>query len=174
VDSFDHFRPLVSEQRPAGKKIKRENPSTSSLIGYPVDNKLKRFAFFDIDNTLIQSSSGHMQALLESIKDVYGIEVRIGAINYHGMTDQEIIVRILEKYDVDSDTILSHLKDCVECMPLKYAEIVQSENIVMLGGVSELLVKLDQNDFKLGLVTGNLEKIARAKLKKMDFSECGR
>ena len=128
---------------------------------------MKQLAFFDIDNTLIQSSSGHMQALLESIHFIWGIEASIRRINYHGMTDQEIITRLLEKYDVDAETIRSNLKDCVEYMPLKYDEIVKSENIVMLEGVFDFLTELDQNGFRLGLVTGNLEKIARAKLKKI-------
>ena len=71
-------------------------------------------AFFDIDNTLIQSSSGHVEALLLSIAEVYGLEARIDVINYHGMTDQEIITRILEKYEIDRATIRSRLTDCME------------------------------------------------------------
>ena len=55
----------------------------------------------------------------------------------------------------------------MEVMALKYAEIVKSENINILDGVGELLTKLQQNDIICGLVTGNLEKIARAKLKKI-------
>ena len=39
--------------------------------------------FFDIDNTLIQSSSGHMEALLQSIVEVYGLEASIDVINHH-------------------------------------------------------------------------------------------
>ena len=74
-------------------------------------------AFFDIDNTLIQSSSGHVEALLLSIAEVYGLEARIDVINYHGMTDQEIITRILEKYEIDRATIRSRLTDCMESMP---------------------------------------------------------
>jgi len=61
--------------------------------------------FFDIDNTLIQSSRGHVEALLLSIAEVYGLEARIDVINHHGMTDQEIITRILEKYEIDRATI---------------------------------------------------------------------
>ena len=124
-------------------------------------------AFFDIDNTLIQSSSGHMEALLLSITEVYGLEVSIEVINHHGMTDQEIIIRVLEKYEIDKATINTRLKDCLECMPRKYAEIVKSEKIVILQGVFDLLSKLEQYGIILGLVTGNLEKIARAKLKKV-------
>lgn len=56
-------------------------------------------------------------------------------------------------------------------MKLLYAQIVQSENIVILQGVFNLLSKLDQKGFLLGLVTGNLETIARAKLNKIGISD---
>ena len=56
-------------------------------------------------------------------------------------------------------------------MQLHYAQIVKSENIVILEGVVKLLTKLDQKGFFLGLVTGNLETIARAKLKKIGIND---
>lgn len=124
-------------------------------------------ALFDIDNTLIQSSAGHRQAFDEALKDVFGLEVDMTVINYHGMTDQEIIFKVLRKYNLADGTITSNLKNCMEVMALKYAEIIKSETIIMLDGVGELLTKLQQNEIICGLVTGNLEKIARAKLKKI-------
>jgi beta-phosphoglucomutase-like phosphatase (HAD superfamily) len=122
---------------------------------------------FDIDNTLIRSSAGHKQAYREAVKDVYGIEAEMNAINHHGMTDQEIIFKVMRKYRLAEDTIASKLKRCMEVMELKYAAIVKSENIIILDGVADLLKKLQQNDIICGLVTGNLEKIARAKLEKI-------
>jgi phosphoglycolate phosphatase-like HAD superfamily hydrolase len=56
-------------------------------------------------------------------------------------------------------------------MQLHYAQIVQLENIVILEGVVKLLTQLDQKGFLLGLVTGNLETIARAKLKKIGIND---
>ena len=44
-------------------------------------------------------------------------------------------------------------------------------NIAILKGVFNLLTKLDQKGFLLGLVTGNLEKIARAKSKKIGINQ---
>jgi phosphoglycolate phosphatase len=128
------------------------------------------FATFDIDNTLIQGSAGHMQTLLEAIKEIYGLETRIDVINHHGMTDQEIIIRILEKYDVDQKSIRAGLTKCMDFMQLQYARIVEAEKITVLEGVIDLITKLDQNGFLLGLVTGNLEKIAQAKLKKIGIN----
>jgi phosphoglycolate phosphatase-like HAD superfamily hydrolase len=124
-------------------------------------------AFFDIDNTLIRSSRGHVEALLVCIAEVYGIDAFIDVINHHGMTDPEIITRILEKYEIDQAAIKARLADCMACMVRKYAAIVKSENIVIMPGVLNLLSKLEKHGILLGLVTGNLEPIARAKLKKI-------
>jgi phosphoglycolate phosphatase len=126
---------------------------------------------FDIDNTLVQSSAGHMKSLILAIQDIYGLETNINVIKHHGMTDQEIIIKILQAYDVDDEIVRSKLKRCMDTMQLHYAQIVKSENIVILEGVVKLLTKFDQKGFFLGLVTGNLEPIAHAKLNKIGISD---
>ena len=68
-----------------------------------------------------------MESFILSIAEVYGIDARIDVINHHGMTDQEIITRILEKYEIDQATIESRLADCQACMVRNYAAIVKSE-----------------------------------------------
>jgi phosphoglycolate phosphatase-like HAD superfamily hydrolase len=132
---------------------------------------MKYLVSFDIDNTLIKSSAGHVESLILAIKDIYGLKTSINVINHHGMTDPEIIIRILGKHEVDDKIIQSKLKRCMDDMQLHYAQIVQSENIVVLEGVFNLLSNLDQKGFLLGLVTGNLESIARAKLKKIGLND---
>jgi phosphoglycolate phosphatase len=127
-------------------------------------------ATFDIDNTLIKGSAGHIQALISAIETVYGLETSIDVINHHGMTDQEIIIRILEKHGIDPNIIEAGLIRCTDYMQRQYARIIKSENIYILEGVIELLNRLDLNGFLLGLVTGNLEKIARAKLGKIGIN----
>lgn len=121
---------------------------------------------FDIDNTLIQSSTGHTEAMIAAIRDIYGVTTSIDIIRHHGMTDPDIINRILEKCGVGEPIVESKLNDCLVRMQQLYAEIVLSENIIVLGGVLNLLSRLEQEGFFLGLVTGNLEKIAYAKLEK--------
>jgi phosphoglycolate phosphatase len=148
--------------------VYKPNPMTEAVMSCLVS--------FDIDNTLINSSAGHMESLILAIKDIYGLATSIDVIKHHGMTDQEIIIKILQQYDVDDETIRSKLKSCMDCLQLHYARIVQSENIVILEGVVKLLTQLDLKGFLLGLVTGNLETIARAKLKKIgiiDFFKFG-
>jgi len=127
-------------------------------------------ATFDIDNTLIQSSTGHVQALIAAIKEIYDLETSINVINHHGMTDQEIINRILAAHHVEPKVISAGLIRCMDYMQLLYARTVKAEHICMLDGVVDLLNELDHYGFLLGLVTGNLEKIARAKLEKIGIS----
>lgn len=98
--------------------------------------------FFDIDNTLIQISSGHMAALLRTIREVYGLEVSIDVINHLGMTDQEIITRILAEYEVNSADIETGMQDCLDYMPIKHSEIVEPEKTVMMEGVLNKLSEL--------------------------------
>ena len=125
---------------------------------------------FDIDNTLIKNTVGHAQAMAAAIKTIYNVDTSLNIINYHGMTDQEIIIKILTKFDVDSETVHSGLIKCMDYTQMQFAAMVESEDIKILDGVADLLNTLEQNTFLLGLVTGNLEKIARAKLEKIGLS----
>lgn len=135
------------------------------------ESDMNILTFFDIDNTLIHSSRGHVEALLLSMEEVYDLEVRIDVINHHGMTDQEIIARILEAYGIDQAVIKSGMKTCMDTMCRRYSAIVKSENIIIMDGAFDLIVKLEQNGIDLGLVTGNLEAIARHKLKKIGLDQ---
>ena len=122
---------------------------------------------FDIDNTLIINSAGHAQVLTAAIKAIYNLDTRITDIRHHGMTDQEIIIRLLAKYQVDPGSVPAGLVQCMDYMQKQYAAIVKSENIRVLDGVAELLNKLEHNSFLLGLVTGNLERIAWTKMERI-------
>ena len=108
-----------------------------------------------------------MESLISAMEDVFGLIADIHVINHHGMTDQEIIIKILRHYGVGEKIARSGLKMCMDHMQQRYAEIVQSENIVVLEGVLNLLAELEPRGIFLGLVTGNLEPIARAKLNKI-------
>ncbi len=122
---------------------------------------------FDIDNTLIRSSTGHAAAMIAAVKDIFGVTTSIDIIRHHGRTDPDILSRILEKCGVDESIVQSKLNEGLARMQQLYAEVVQTENLVILEGVLNLLSRLEQERFLLGLVTGNLEKIAYAKLKKI-------
>jgi phosphoglycolate phosphatase len=131
---------------------------------------MDRLVLFDIDGTLIKNFKGHIASLLKSVEKVYGIK-DVKSLNYHGMTDKQIIIEILKRNNLDEKTIYSKLKECTEVMTLLFNKIVSKEKIILLEGVEDFLKELKENNILMGLVTGNLEIIARTKMKKIGIND---
>lgn len=131
---------------------------------------MNKLILFDIDKTLIKSSKGHNKAFSEAFKIVYGVDTTIDIINHHGMTDQQIIIEVLKKNGLDEPTIRLKLEECMNVMVKVFNKIVDNGEIIVLEGVKELLEELDKRGIIMGLVTGNLEPIARGKLEKVGLN----
>jgi phosphoglycolate phosphatase-like HAD superfamily hydrolase len=121
---------------------------------------------FDIDKTLIKRSNAHFKAFLFSVKSVYNIEIEPNIIKHYGMTDQQIIKEVLKAKGLDDNYIESKIQTCIQIMIDKFFELNVNEDIELLPGVLQLLEELKRRGVLLGLVTGNVERIAWAKLKK--------
>jgi phosphoglycolate phosphatase-like HAD superfamily hydrolase len=124
---------------------------------------------FDIDGTLLRHAAvEHAQALHAAMRSVYGVRrpesVRLDAA---GRTDQEIARIVLLDLGVSAERIDEGLADlraetCREfargCPPSLAERVVP--------GIAELLEGLAGADVVLALVTGNLEPVARLKLRR--------
>ena len=119
---------------------------------------------FDIDGTLVQGAKCHYQAYVEGVKKFYSMEDYIGSVNAAGKSDQLILQEILTLGGLTTEEIQGNFQNCLDFMTDYYLKNVQYENIRVLDGINELLEKLKQENVLLGLVTGNLEPIAYAKL----------
>lgn len=126
---------------------------------------------FDIDRTLIIMSSGYTEAFLDGFRRVYGIEADLNIINCHGMTDQGVIIEILKKNGLTEGEIKAKIGDCMKVIVQSFQKIVKKgnfkppEDFKLLEGVEKLLKELSQRNILMGLVTGNLEEIARGKMR---------
>ncbi len=127
---------------------------------------MNKLILFDVDRTLVLSSKAHHKAFSEAFKKAYGVNATIEIINHHGMTEQQIIIEVLKKSGLSEQEIKSKIKECMKVMVDSFNKSIESEKIIPLDGVQELLKELEKNNFLMGLVTGNLEDIARGKLKK--------
>lgn len=129
--------------------------------------RINKLVLFDIDKTLIEGSRVKDNvAYPKAFKKVYGIDTSIDIINHHGMTDQLIIIEVLKKNGLDEQAIKSKLEDCMKVMVEVFNEYIDDEEIAVLDGVRDLLEELNKNNVLMGLVTGNLEPIARGELEK--------
>lgn len=129
--------------------------------------QFSKLALFDIDGTLMKGSRLKDElAFPRAIGKVYGLKVDIDVINRHGMTDPRIIVGVLKKHGLDEKAILPELKECERALAEIFAENVERDEFGVFPGIGELLDELETHGVLTGLVTGNLEPIARLEVEK--------
>jgi Predicted phosphatases len=119
---------------------------------------------FDIDGTLVQGAKCHYQAYMEGVKKFYGMEDYVRDVNAAGKSDKLILREILTLGGLTTEEIQKDFQSCLDFMTDYYLKNVQYENIHVFDGIIELLDELKRKGALLGLVTGNLEPIAYAKL----------
>jgi phosphoglycolate phosphatase len=124
---------------------------------------------FDIDGTLVQKASAeHAAAVLAAMHDVYGVaEPPAARLDAAGRTDIDIARRILLLSGVDARTIDDGLGDFRAAAVRHYARLVPHDlSALVAPGIGGLLERLAAGgEHRLSLVTGNLEPIARLKLR---------
>jgi len=132
---------------------------------------MRRLTLFDIDGTLSKNTLEHNRAFSEAFRKVYHIDAGIDSINHEGMLDQVIIMEILKRKGLAEEEIWLKMGECMQVMVEAFRKSLKKAKLTPLKGVRKLLETLSRKDAGLGLVTGNLEQIAREKVKKMGLDE---
>jgi len=132
---------------------------------------MKKLILFDIDNTLIKTPRAHNLSFSVAFKKVYGIETTIDIIEHPGMPDSKIIIEVLKRNGLTEEEIKLKIKECMREMIDYFRGAIKNEELVVLGGVEELLKELSKRNCILGVVTGNLRPIAEIKLNKTGLSK---
>lgn len=123
---------------------------------------MKHLLLWDIDGTLLASGGSGMRALRIALNQVFGVDGSLDDIDWSGRTDRFIIRQILEKFSLPSTTENSDrlLDGYISLLP---DELNRSARI--LPGVKDLLdTAAARSDVAQGLLTGNIDRGARAKL----------
>jgi phosphoglycolate phosphatase len=128
---------------------------------------------FDIDGTLLRSGSGleHGRALREAAARVHGL-ARLGdtpGVEVAGRTDAAIVHDMVVAAGVDPADAEARWPEVQEAAAAAYPVLCPpdiSERVAP--GIVELLTALAArtDEFRLSLVTGNLEPVARVKLER--------
>jgi phosphoglycolate phosphatase-like HAD superfamily hydrolase len=124
---------------------------------------------FDIDGTLVlEATREHREALLAAIRQVWHV-ADPGAVHVEtaGRTDTEIARQILLRIGVDADDIDDGLHEFRTAAAAIYVRSVPPDlSGHVAPGVTDVLPKLARRDGTLlSLATGDLEPIARLKLR---------
>jgi phosphoglycolate phosphatase-like HAD superfamily hydrolase len=123
---------------------------------------------WDIDGTLLlKASREHAQAIHAAIKRVYHVAIPDGQVEAAGRTDIAIARSILTLAGVSAERVDERLLAFRAAAVEEYARRVPKDLSDHLGPhVPEVLDELGQRaDVRHSLVTGNLEPIARLKLR---------
>jgi phosphoglycolate phosphatase len=130
---------------------------------------------FDIDGTLLQQSAeAHKDAIHEALRRVYGVaDPTAHRVDAAGKTDLEIAREILVSAGVSDHEFGARADEFRVAAAEEYgARCPKDLSDRVAPGMGELLQYLaERSDVLLSLVTGNLEPIARLKLKRAGLGD---
>ncbi len=123
-----------------------------------------RAVLFDIDGTLIRSGGASDRSWQRAFADLEGVEVDIRATTGRGLPDPEV-GRQAFRAVIGRDPAPEELARLME-RRLRYLpeEVERAEGYRVLDGAEDLLERLIDEGFLLGLTTGNVEAAAHIKL----------
>lgn len=132
-----------------------------------------RVILFDIDGTLIRAARrGEYRGLInQMLIDIFGTCGRIAEVDFGGRTDLAIYREALECEGITVDHIQSRLGDLEAAMVTILDKMSEDGAVFRLcAGVRELLDALAPDTrFITSLLTGNVERLAEAKLRHVDI-----
>jgi phosphoglycolate phosphatase len=125
---------------------------------------IRKLILFDIDGTLIDSRGAGIAALNLALKDLTGARDGFSSIDCSGKTDIQIMREACRNLDIQPlDGFLPRFMN-------RYLTHLESQVRIRKGGrikvgIHNLLRRLQEgSNYRLGLLTGNIEKGARLKL----------
>ena len=122
---------------------------------------------FDIDGTLVYAHGAGRIALTRAIRETYEVPVDFNNYDSRGKTDPLIVLNLLLAAGLPAEAIRSRLNDCFE-RHVRYLDalIRDGHPVQTMPGIPELIRTLSgQRDSVVGLLTGNIERGAHAKLR---------
>jgi phosphoglycolate phosphatase-like HAD superfamily hydrolase len=123
----------------------------------------RALALFDIDGTLVRRAGPHhREALVQGIRRVTGLETTTEGIPVQGMLDPDIVRLMLR--NVGAAAGPARMLAILQAAERYYLRVCPPLHDKHCPGVAPLLERLARRRILLGLVTGNLTRIAWRKL----------
>jgi phosphoglycolate phosphatase len=125
-----------------------------------------RIVLFDIDGTLLRSGGAGRASMERALIEVFG-SPGSREYNYGGKTDRQIVRDLMRREGFTDEAIDTQMDQLIETYVLGLPAELESRSrtVLVCDGVLELLEALDREErVVVGLLTGNVESGARAKL----------
>jgi phosphoglycolate phosphatase len=125
---------------------------------------MSRAVLFDIDGTQIRSGGASDRAWHRAFAELHDVDVDVGAVTGRGVPDPAVgrqCFRAALGREPSDDEMAKLMAARLAHLP---EEVDNSPNYRVMEGVEELLDRLIDGGYLLGLVTGNVEAAAHIKL----------
>jgi phosphoglycolate phosphatase len=122
---------------------------------------MKKLMLFDIDRTLVTGFDSDKYT--STINNLHNLDVEV-RLDIHGLTDKLILGVLLEQEGWTDKQIETNMPHLLEELERVHKRSFQKGSMKLLPGVSELLNSLREKGVTLGLVTGNVQSVAKRKL----------
>jgi len=124
------------------------------------------FVVFDIDGTLMLTRGVGRQAIETALGRHLGRHIQSETVSFSGRTDPAILTDVLLASGVPGDEIPELLPQALLAYERELCLRLGPEHVELLPGVASLVASLSNRPAThLGILTGNLEGTARAKLR---------
>jgi len=124
-----------------------------------------KIPLFDLDGTIFKShNTAHNDAYDYAFKKVYKTNASQKGFNLQGMTDKQLILKILTNYGLSKNSVEEKIYKAEKAMVNYFYKNFNSADFSLLPGVKDLLINLKRTGMTLGLLTGNIEEIGWKKL----------
>ncbi len=124
-----------------------------------------KLVLFDIDGTLLKVEGVSRNALIDSLKSVYGTAGSADTHDFAGKLDSVIISEVMRAAGFNDEQIARGFQEVKQTYIQLFKARVTAAHIKVMVGVVELLERLAQCKYvTLGLLTGNFEESGRYKV----------
>jgi phosphoglycolate phosphatase-like HAD superfamily hydrolase len=126
-----------------------------------------RLVLFDVDGTLVSARGAGRAAMARALEVVYGTRAGIDRYDFRGKTDPRAVFDIMRVAGFDDATIAGRLDRCFERYVIELEALVgDGGRVDVMPGVADVVRALAaRTDAIVGLLTGNIEGGAHAKLR---------
>ncbi len=120
---------------------------------------------FDIDGTLMTSDGRGRHSISQALEDVCGRRISTNGVTFSGRTDPAIVRDILTNAGFTAGEVERLMPACLDCYAEHLLDNLKPEHVTVLPGVIDIVHAFsERDDLRLGLLTGNLEETAYAKI----------
>lgn len=120
--------------------------------------------WFDIDGTQLYGAKLHGLSLMHGVNSIHNVRARVDWAKVQGITDNEILVGAAERAGIKHSVAKESLREMQDAALSYFLYHAQGMRLQKLRGVRELHEALRGYGARVGVITGNLKRIALSKL----------